>query len=492
MKKAMIIMLTILILGFGGIGLAAVRIYDTHDKVTLTKMTSWGDEEYAEGLEMEINSTYDNMLFWNTTVSMDDLKGAVTEYDFSITAVYPEIDTYNGLILEVSTWGLDSFMINEKGEENVTGVKRAYQELADVTEANEKKQKEIFLKDYMDYYEYDVKIDLPGTQINSLVNTIQKASVEEQKKDAIHKMNDFFKIPVLETESWSISLEKDDKGYIVQNGSSSKVGNFFHIRNYNALTEKECYFTFNSHSVGGEIMDTSLIPGGYGIYCLPYDDTLEGCEENSNMFDVNADRISVDTDGLKMVYSLDPQIDIMLLHLNEKKDKLILHAKEYGKYVVTIIDVTTMETLQKIEVMDWKQEYDYGYQIYNEGDFIVTVVHKTQEEGRIEAVVLEENEQGKYEVAFICDIQNKELPSFNTSVMYLDFDGKRLAMAGFLEEEEPYYRESSNLFLAVCNASGMKYYGEYRNSLESGFDADLYSYQCRGYGFEPIVLKWEE
>ena len=400
MKKAMIIMLTVLILVFGGIGLAAVKIYDAHDKVTLTEMASWGDKEYAEGLEMEINSTYDNMLFWNTTVSMDELKSAVTEYDFSITAVYPDIDNYSGVYLEPSTWGLDSFVINENGEEKLTGVKRAYRELADVTEANEKKQKEIFLKDYMDYYEYDVKIDLPGTQINSRVNTIQKASVQEQKKYTIQKMNDFFKIPVLETESWSISLEKDDKGYITQSGSVSKVGNFFDMRFYNALAEKECYFTFNSHSVEGEIIDTSRIPGGYGIYCLPYDDTLESCEEDSGMFDVNPDKISVDAEGLKMVHPLDPQIDVMLLHLNEKKDRLILHAKEYGKYVVTIIDVTTMETLQKMEVMDWKQEYDYGYQIYDEGDFIVTIVHKTKEEGRVEAVVIEENEQREYKIAF--------------------------------------------------------------------------------------------
>lgn len=117
MRKAVIIMLTVLMLFLGAVGLSAVKIYDARDKVTLTKMASWGDEEYVEGLEMEINSTYGNMLFWNTTVSMDNLKGAVTEYDFSITAVYPDIDTYSGLYLEPSTWGVNSFVINENGED---------------------------------------------------------------------------------------------------------------------------------------------------------------------------------------------------------------------------------------------------------------------------------------------------------------------------------------------------------------------------------------
>ena len=158
--------------------------------------------------------------------------------------------------------------------------------------------------------------------------------------------------------------------------------------------------------------------------------------------------------------------------------------------MVTVIDAATMETLQKIFIMDWNQ--DYGYQIYDKGDFIVATVHKIQEEGSIEAVVLDENESGEYETAFICDIQNNDIPSFNTSNMYLAFDGKQLAMAGFLEEEAQGYRETCNVFLAVCDSSGVQYYGEYRNSLETGYDADSYYYHCQGYGLEPIVLRWME
>ena len=75
--------------------------------------------------------------------------------------------------------------------------------------------------------------------------------------------------------------------------------------------------------------------------------------------------------------------------------------------------------------------------------------------------------------------------------MYLAFDGKRLAMSGFLEDEKQGYRTTCNVYLAVCDASGMQYYGEYRNSLETGYDPDSYYYHCQGYGLEPIVLKWE-
>ena len=168
----------------------------------------------------------------------------------------------------------------------------------------------------------------------------------------------------------------------------------------------------------------------------------------------------------------------------------MLHAEENGKYVVTVIDVSTMKTLQKIEIMEWDK--DYGYQVYEDDDFIVSNIHKVQEEGKIEAVVLAENEKGEYEIAFISEIQNKNIPTFNTSNMYLAFDGKRLAMSGFLEDEKQGYRQTCNVFLAVCDASGMQYYGEYRNSLETGYDPDSYYYHCQGYGWEPIVLRWKK
>ncbi len=479
MRKATIILFIVLILTLGGTCLAAVKIYDSHDEVTLTEMSGWGNKECLNGLSMQLHMTYKDRLRWTTVVPMDNLEETATEYDFSIRPVYADNDMYSGLSLDTN---IDtSFMFDELEAKELDGIVRAYQELADTIGPGEEIEREVYLKDYIDYYQFDIRLDLPGTDIYKQASWLKKNIIQEQENYTIEKIGDFFRIPVLEEERCIISLGKNENGNMSHLGSGAGKGDMYYLWMQNAIAGDACYFTFNSHSNEGKVMDTSLIPGGYGIYCLSYDGALEGNEEN-------ADRISVDVDGLKMVYSLDPEIDVMHLHLNEKKDKLILHAEEYGKYVVTVIDVATMETLQKISIMDWDKEY--GYQIYDEGDFIVATVHKTQEEGRIEAVVIDENENREFEVAFICDIQNKELPSFNTSMIYLNFDGKRLAMSGFMEEEEQGYRETCNVFLAVCDASGMQYYGEYRNSLETGYDADRHNFQCQGYGWEPIVLEW--
>lgn len=463
----------------GGICFTAVKIYDRRDKVTLTEKNSWGKKDSLKGLSMQLNMSYKDQLRWTTVVPMDNVERAETEYDFSITPVYVDLNRYTGLDMDCT---LDTSFIQDKINKNeIEGVVEAYKELADGIGPSEEAEKEIYIKDYAKYYQYQISLDIPGTDIYRKASWDKKAVVQNQENYTIQKLNEFFKIPVLNEERWYISIGKNEYGNIYHTGSGNGEGDFFYMWTFNAMAEDSLYFTFDTHSRDGVVMDTSLIPGGYGIYCLPYDGTLEGSEEN-------ADRISVNADGLKMIYSLDPEIDVMYLQLSENQDKLILHAEEYGKYVMTVIDVANMETLQKIPIMDWKP--DYGYQIYEKGDFIVNIVHKVQEEGRIEAVVLKEKENGEYEVAFICDIQNKEIPSFNTSNMYLAFDGNRLAMAGFLEEEAQWYRETCNIFVAVCDAEGMQYYGEYRNSLETGYDEDNYYYHCHGYGWNPIVLAW--
>lgn len=481
MRKASIIMFIALILALGGTCFAAVNIYDNRDEVTLTEMISWGEKEAIHDLELQMNTTYRDRLRWTTTVPMGNPEEAFTKYDFSVTPVYAELDRDRGLNMDVS---IDTSKVQEKILQGKTeGVVKAYQELADTIGPDEEAEKEICLKDYMDYYQYTVELDIPGTEISRWKSLYKKGVVQEQEKHTSEILNEFFKIPVMEEERHIISIGKNEQGNIYHTGSGNGESDFFYMGIFNAIAENDLYFTFDTHSRDGVVVDTSLIPGGYGIYQLPFDSTLEGSEEN-------ADRISADADGLKMMYSLDPQIDVMHLHLNGKKDRLLLHAEENGKYVVTVIDVSAKEILQKIEVMDWNK--DYGYQIYEEDNFVVANVHKVQEEGKIEAVVLAENENGEYEIAFICEIQNKNIPSFNTSNMYLAFDGTRLAMSGFLEDEKHGYRETCNVFLAVCDASGMQYYGEYQNSLETGYDSDSYYYHCQGYGLEPIVLKWKK
>ena len=480
MRKATVVLFVVLVLALGGTCFAAVKLYNQRDDVTLTEMTAWGKKDALQDFSMQMNLVYQDRLRWRTQVSMKNTEEAVTEYESSLTPIYTDINRNTGLSMDMFDTAvvLDNIL-----QGKIEGVTKAYVELAETIGANEEAEAEIYLKDYIDVYSYAIWLHLPGTDIYRIPGWSNKTAKQEQEKYAIEKINDFFKIPVLEGESHSISIVKNEQGDIVHSGSGNGESDFFYMWTFNALAEDALYVTFDTHSRDGVVVDTRLIPGGYGIYRLPYDGSLEGSVEN-------ADRISAKVDELEMVYPLDAQISVKHLQLNGNKDKLLLHAEENGKYVLTVIDISTMEMLQKIEVMDWDK--DYGYQIYEKDNFVVAMVHKPREEGKIEAVVFNENEEGSLEISFISEVQNKNIPSFDTSNLYLAFDGTRLAMAGFLEEEEQDYRETCNVFVAVCDAEGLQYYGEYRNSLETGYDPERYYYHCQGDGLEPIVLEWKK
>lgn len=95
-------------------------------------------------------------------------------------------------------------------------------------------------------------------------------------------------------------------------------------------------------------------------------------------------------------------------------------------------------------------------------------------------------------IAWTVAICYEEWPAFSFSDLALAFDGERLAMAGILHREEEQYRDDTcNPFVTVYDKTGMLYYGEYKNSLDTGFKLNSYSFQCLPYGREPIQIAFE-
>ena len=59
----------------------------------------------------------------------------------------------------------------------------------------------------------------------------------------------------------------------------------------------------------------------------------------------------------------------------------------------------------------------------------------------------------------------------------MDFNGENIVVSGFLYEEEM-YGESCGFYLAVCDAYGLRYYGEYASSLDAFGSVLRYSERC--------------
>lgn len=457
MRRATILLVLLLVLSVGGVCFAASGVYEARDQVTLTEDVRYGDRSAANGLTVRVDSTYNDHLFWDTTCTLDAQTRTETEYSFSASAVNETRPrAYSGISLSAQPlFGLDL---------NATaGLGLAYLELFNSLEPGEEKSAVVYLKDYMDYYPISVSLDLPGAY-----DSLEGSEVPDWDPDpgtpsyALFKIRDYFKIPVLEEEFYEISVKKYEAGNV--NGASgmdATGSDHFNMTMFSALTDDACYFTFDAHSQEGKLMDVSELPDGYGIYRLPYEEDRRD-ESNGKIY-------SVDADALEMVYPLGPEITPVSMSVDPEQSKLLLHAMEEDEYSLTVIDIETMATLQKLEIEGAPEE------IYEEGGYLAILLSGSR------LAVVAVTDSGGYELRWICDVSPDE---FENTLFWrgsaLAFDGERLAVVGQpIDEYGRYYDDSCNFSLAVYEPSGLAYYGEYWNSLSAGGTGAWYD-RCRG------------
>ena len=226
-------------------------------------------------------------------------------------------------------------------------------------------------------------------------------------------------------------------------------------------------------------VDTSELQDGYGIYRLPYH-----MEYNEGQKEVTV----IDADNLEMVYPLVPGIDIAYLSLNTAQTCLYLHTVEDGTYFITVIDLSSMEQMQKLELIHFDDEPYWT--IVDQDDFIVIEFNNT-----LELAVISKAESGELTLEYICPMRPEGVDTFFLYNTAVDFDGERLVMAQQLEIEfsnEPDYRDrtSCGLQVMVYEKDGLAFMGEYTSSLDTGEDWTDHAFYVQGDYYEPVITTW--
>ncbi len=501
MRKSLVLFLVLLISVIGGTCYVSADLLKEKDNVQITETVVLGDKSVVEGVTVERNVKYDRYIRWSTTYVVGEEPECDTVYMFDEQGRLREEADYRYSGIELYTNVIRAFDDANEKAEDLTGVDRAMKELFDRTEPGQENSMIIDLKDYLDFYEYEVTIDLPGPLTHHFIN---KEEIEESLaryasndnyiedlKEELHiveALTEFFKIPVIDNHLYEIAVSKDMDGnlygwsYGTANGGGSS-GNVsmggtltdsdsFNMWAISVFTEDMCYFTFNPYTDNGQLVDTSYIPGGFGIYQLPFD-------KESGVIDV---------DNLCMVYALDPTEDILNLHYDEKRNTILLleHKSAGTGYQMTVFDADTMEVKQEVVYSD----DGYGAGIYMADDFIVL-------EAADDVIVLSVDNNGIYQKEIECDIK---LLTEQTDVDYLDFsymdfdwDGEKLIFAAPLNDSTSYrYYQSCGFYLATYDETGLIYYGEYVSSLdaESSIGDYDYNFVCRPTENDPIKISW--
>ena len=477
MRKTLIVFLALVLVCGCGAALAARAVSAPREEITFQENIFSGDPAVADGLTVQLKAVMQHKLNWESTVrfSAQDYR-AETGFRFlpSGQAAQRE-ETYQGV--EINFYR-DAFT---SGDADTFGFSAAYQSLLDTLSPGESGSKTIRFADYYDNYPFEFYIDLPGVRYDTLANWEDASEGSEWPGErAQAALGRFFRIPVLADEYVELGIDKnmDGKGS-ARSISSVREGDRFWMNTESVVTDDACFFWFGNRTDKDQLIDTSRIPGGYGIYMLPYG-PLGPDAEDSAFYGGNVNEVY--TDQLTCFFPVDPETRIKHLGLTPDKTRLLLHTVENNLYYVTLIDCKTGAVLQKLAVSDFDPEENY-VNITETAAFICI----QQSQGRV--IVLTQDADGLYELALRSDYSPDDLyaPVYAT-VRTMAFDGRRLAivnndetvlsndgasaaayLAGSTEAlitPDGTYVDNCGFILTVFDETGLAYSGGYVSSLE--------------------------
>lgn len=473
MRKIYVLLTLFLLFSCTVFAFVTSTVFAERENIKISETVLYGDPAVIENLEIQTENYLNYHLFWKTQHKFGKESETKTDYSFSASQNYfnSEEREYEGVILDS---GIEYGFFESLPASEQKGLQKAYKELFDSTEYGKEKSKKVYLKDYYDYYPLGIGFDLPHTVWTDYSSADR---LKGEPYDALYvteKFREYFKIPVLESDTVTISVEKgnDGKHY----GTGTDETGLYNLYAISKVSRKRnrCFFSINNYKYADfkqgqdttEYVDTSLIPGGYGIYSFYY---FSGD---------SASRTGIMADRLETVYPLNSETVVKHISLNSDETKLLLFTTEKGSSFLTVIDIETMKALQKItianEIMGSVYEYD---------NFAVIETD--------EKIALISNKNDIYSLEFIVPKASFTNESYQDvwNADYMDYKDGKLAMIGNHFEQETGY-ELCDFFISVYDKNGLIYYGVYDNNLDLNRIAE-FGADCRPKDSSPNYIVWK-
>ena len=476
MKRLLLLLCLLLILGTVAVCAIGASVASGQDTVVLTPHPLYGDPAAAEGATVELLAHLKEHLRWDVTYPIGG--EAETDYRFSMRRMTFEgnADLIGIQLYEDFEYGLDT----RAAFTDLVGLEVAYYELFRDTAPGTKGTATIRLQDYYTYYPIRIDINLPGTLWHG-IDYEDLASDDYINERAVwDAFRTFFRIPVPEDlPAIEISVIKNVDGSIGGAGS----GGFGEEGSYSlwseaAYTSNACYLTINNR-YGDKYVDTSLIPGGYGIYRFYYENVRNEKNTQGNTTFFHPGYVTgVDEKSLCMVYPLAQSEHVNAMHITPDERRMLLLSEDpAGAVTLTVIDLATMEATQRIPVTE-----QVWVSLHQEEDFFVLFYGQM-----ISVYAL--GEDGLYAHTLTAPQPNyldESFSAINTHAA-VDFDGKSVIFVDLLDEHRYRTLQTSDLCVAVYDASGLCYYGEYDNSLAVNPHTSEYVYNVHPID---VAVRW--
>lgn len=483
MRKALAILLVLVILSASGIIAAHAVVNEQRDQVVVGENVIYGDKAAAYGLTVTNKSSWQERLHWSTIYAIDKENCCNTDFHFTQQREYERSVRYTpeGLSFGMSV-GSGMSSSHEITYDDISRLCYGYEEIClDVMErapAGEEYTEIVQVSDYLETFPLQVYMDLPNLfalRYDEYRDMTYAENLEGQDFFEINEaFDDYFRFPVNDKDLIEVRVYKNENGYVTEL-SVSTWEYTMEYRVLSAVTDEAAYFVFDC----GNDIDFSNAKAGCGIYCLPFGKTFE---HNGAVYP------TIDLDGLDMVYPLETSVRIEEIFYDEIYNRLVLITSECGNVSLISINPDTMETMQTLDIATCESEegYECVWRMEIAEDFIFIYLSN----GCI--AVVAQNENGEYSLGFVAPFNptgNEELFWYKSSSA-MAYDGERLAL-GWNDELEDTYNESCGFCIAVYDKTGLLYYGKYSSSLMTGRHSNHSGYYCFPAGNSGIVLAWE-
>lgn len=468
MRKAGILLVCLLVIGIAGLFPVGNYLSAEKANIQMTENVLYGDKALAEGIKVTFGSRLQWQHYWDSVYTIGANPEIETQYTF-----YPlgKVEnstkkTYDGITFGGFPNYGSSGSLPMESRIRPDEFLPAYQELADVTPNGASGFENIRVNEYFTFYPVwpDITTEYFWYEISGPHGYIGYLGSGEtvdasNQKELYEALNAYFRIPVPDNDIYQISLTKKEDGTITDvggrpAGEGSGVQSDTFIWNLVSVYDEEAiYFTFVPYSSRGVEMSTDLIPGGFGVYRLPYEKDEDGIYH-------------VKEKELQTVCSLDP---------NKVKKELRLEIGGSGTLRVITGDEKTVY-FYAFDMEEWKlrQELSIARQSeermaieYEGEDFMVCSF------GTDNLIVVECRKDGTHEMK--CRIPMGEnspmqelVYGYDGRVSY-DWNGKQLVyvVSGMANAGEVYlgYQDFADFHVGICDETGLLYLADYLSGL---------------------------
>ena len=499
----------VLILSLAAGGYALAQVSGQKDCARVYEKTIAGDAKAAEGLTVNFGaSIVRSGLNWENTFcygaggenkqkvefmsSNPDIEAYKTSYQTSVSFdIYKDFDlqSINELFYEreedLPPAGKEALETAKRKKEIKEILKTPFaknaesymKNLRDSIPENGEKEAGVRVKDLLDYYILSGYINGADEMLDlnfSFLTANDGTDYELEEAEKWKAWNDFFKIPVLKEEYMTYQFAKGNNGEIsvTTDYGITEGGDDFGFNIQSCDTEDASYFFFDAHSLNGRVVDTSLIPGGFGIYRMPH----EGRNGKSAV------------EELENIYRLDPNAYYQSIAASPDGKKLMIsyyysNAGGQGKdedekvtLLAEVIDLASGKCDEKITLLEnclWTAVRSDGeFQVFTDNESMLKIYRYMN--GRYRKIV--DAKDLDFSLPGLADITSN-----STEILYEEgrvsalcyetintWDEER-SENGFAQNEQ-----SVSAVLNIFTEDGLAYCGRLYNNLQDFYDTDTY------------------